>query len=129
MTMLELNPQFIKTESGELVVLTRAEYEGLLAQVASEDDEDVALFDARMAELAAGSDAKLPAEVTGFMLGGDSLLKALRKWRDMTQVQLSFKTELAQSYISDIESSRKTGTPESLRRIAQALEVDPQWLG
>lgn len=125
--MLELNPQFIKTEAGELVVLTRAEYDGLLARLETED-EDIAIFDARMAELASGSERRLPAEVTRFMVGGDSLLKALRRWRNMTEAQLSSKTNLAQSYISDLESGRRTGASDTLRRIAEALDIDPQWL-
>lgn len=128
--MDDIHPQIIKTEAGDLVVLTRAEFDTLLAR-ASRDDEDVddaAIFDSRMAELDAGVDARLPPEVTAFMFGGDSLLKALRKWRDMTQTSLSLKAGLAQGYISDLESGRKAGTPETLRQIATALDVDVLWL-
>ena len=49
-------PQIIRTASGEeLVVLTRAEYEALLerADDEAEDADDVAIYDARKAELAA----------------------------------------------------------------------------
>ncbi len=49
-------PQIIRTPAGEeLVVLPRAEYEALvsLADAAAEDADDVAIYDARMAELAA----------------------------------------------------------------------------
>jgi PHD/YefM family antitoxin component YafN of YafNO toxin-antitoxin module len=52
-------PQIIRTPSGEeLVVLSRAEYEALLerADHAAEDADDVAIYDARKAELAAGGD-------------------------------------------------------------------------
>ena len=50
-------PQIIRTPSGEeLVVLSRAEYEALLyrADHAAEDADDVAIYDARKSELAAG---------------------------------------------------------------------------
>jgi PHD/YefM family antitoxin component YafN of YafNO toxin-antitoxin module len=49
-------PQIIQTPNGEeLVVLIRAEYEALdRADHEAEDAEDVAIYDARKAELAAG---------------------------------------------------------------------------
>lgn len=64
------SPQIIRTPSGEeLVVLPRAEYEALLARANHdpEDDDDVAIYDARKAELAA-SDAVLPPEVSAAIL-------------------------------------------------------------
>lgn len=51
------NVQIIRTPSGEeLVVLPRADYEALLAAAAEgdEDADDVALYDARKAELTTG---------------------------------------------------------------------------
>ena len=60
------------------------------------------------------------------MLRGDSLLKALRNWRDMTQLQLAGLTNLGQGYISDLESGRRKGTSEALALIAE--EIDPAWL-
>jgi hypothetical protein len=50
-------PQIIRTPGGEeLVVLPQAEYEALLdrANHEAEDVDDVAIYDARKAELAAG---------------------------------------------------------------------------
>ncbi len=127
--MLELNPQFIKTEAGDLVVLTRAEYDAIIGRLNSDEDaEEMAIFDVRMAELASGSDSRLPAHVAASMLKGDTLLRALRKWKGVTQSQVALKTGLAQGYISDIESGRKPGTPEVVRKIADAIEIDPQWL-
>jgi len=41
------------------------------------------------------------------MLRGDRLLKALRKWRGLTQMQMAAKTGLAQGYLSDLESGRR----------------------
>ena len=105
-------PQIIRTPSGEeLVVLPRAEYEALLERAGyeSEDAEDVALYDARKAELAAG-DGVLPPEVSAAILRGDSRLKAIRSWRDETQQHLAFKTGIGQGYLSDLENGRRTGT-------------------
>ncbi len=126
-----MKPQTITTPSGEeLVVLPRAEYEALRAAAAGQEEDaaDAAIYDARKAELARGSDARLPPEVSAAMLRGDSLLKALRKWRDMTQLHLAFKTNIAQGYLSDIESGRRKGTDETLKAIAKTLEVPAEWL-
>jgi DNA-binding XRE family transcriptional regulator len=123
--------QTITTPGGdELVVLPRAEYDALVAAAAGreEDADDVAIYDARKAELARGVDARLPPEVSAAMLRGDSLLKALRKSKDMTQLHLAFKTNIAQGYISDIESGRRKGTVETLTAIANALDVPAEWL-
>src|ERR1700678_628786 len=81
-------PQIIRTPSGEeLVVLPRADYEALLdrADCEAEDADDVAIYDARKAELAAGS-VVLPPEVSAAILRGDSRLKAIRNWRGKTQL-------------------------------------------
>jgi len=123
-------PQIIRTPNGEeLVVLSRAEYEALIerANHEAEDAEDVAIYDARKAELAAGG-VVLPPEVSAAILRGDSRLKAIRNWRGETQLHLSFKTGVAQGYLSDLESGRRSGTPETMAKLAQALNVPAEWL-
>lgn len=126
-----INPQILKTPSGEeLVVLTRAEYDALVeaAAEAEEDVADIATFDACMAEREAGRALDAPPEVTAAMLRGDSLLKALRKWKGISQTELAEKAGLGQGYLSDLEARRRRGTVETLAAIAKALEVDPAWL-
>ncbi|HZZ61651.1 MAG TPA: helix-turn-helix transcriptional regulator [Roseiarcus sp.] len=123
-------PQIIRTPSGEeLVVLPRAEYEALLerADHEAEDAEDVAVYDARKAELGAG-EAVLPPEVSAAILRGDSRLKAVRNWRGETQLHLNFKTGISQGYLSDLESGRRAGTPETIDKLAKALNVPVEWL-
>ena len=120
--------QFFKTPAGEeIAILPRAEYEALIQRAAAaesgEDDLDVAMYDTRKAEVS----FHLPAEVTAIMLRGDSLLKAVRKWRDKTQLYIEFKTGIGQGYLSDLESGRRKGTPETLARLADALEVPHDW--
>jgi transcriptional regulator with XRE-family HTH domain len=130
--VITINPQTIKSPSGEeLIILPKAEFDALILAASDgiEDDDDVAVFDTRMADLKAGFDARLPSEVSAAMLRGDTLIRALRRWKDVTQLQIAYKTTLTQGYISDLESGRKAGTPETLRQIAEALDVDPSWLG
>jgi mRNA-degrading endonuclease RelE of RelBE toxin-antitoxin system/PHD/YefM family antitoxin component YafN of YafNO toxin-antitoxin module len=123
-------PQIIRTPGGEeLVVLPRAEYEALLkrADHEAEDADDVAIYDARKAELAAGG-VVLPPEVSTAILRGESRLKAIRNWRGETQLHLNFITGIGQGYLSDLESGRRTGTPETIAKLAQALNVPVEWL-
>ncbi len=123
-------PQIVRTPSGEeLVVLPRAEYEALLerADHEAEDADDVAIYDARKAELAAGG-VVLPPEVSAAILRGESRLKAIRNWRGMTQLHLDFKTGISQGYLSDLENGRRKGTPETIAKLAQALNVPVEWL-
>ena len=123
-------PQIIRTPSGEeLVVLPRVEYEALLerADHEAEDAGDVAIYDARKAELTAGG-AVLPPEVSAAILRGESRLKAIRNWRDETQLHLNLITGISQGYLSDLESGRRTGTPETIAKLAQALDVPVEWL-
>jgi helix-turn-helix protein len=120
-------PQIIRTPGGEeLVVLSRAEYESLLerADHDAEDAEDVAIYDARKA----AGEGVLPPEVSAAILRGESRLKAIRNWRDETQLHLSFKTGIGQGYLSDLESGRRTGTPETIAKLAHALSVPVEWL-
>jgi hypothetical protein len=45
-----------------------------------------------------------------------------------TQLHLNFKTGIGQGYLSDLESGRRAGTPETIAKLAQALEVPVEWL-
>ena len=128
--MVNIAPKFIEADGAELVLLTRAEFDRLIAiaEEAEEDAVDIAKYDARKAEIAADENSRLPKEVSVMLLRGVRLIKALRKWRGMTQLHLAHKTGLAQGYISDLESGRRTGTEETLKLIAEKLDVDPSWL-
>ena len=123
-------PQIIKTASGEvLVVLTKAEYEALLQGFVGDDEdaEDIAIYDARKADLKGGGEV-LPTEVGIAILRGDSRLKAIRNWRDVTQMEIATKTSIGQGYLSDLESGRRKGTPETLKLLAEFLDVPVKWI-
>ncbi|MGB8839526.1 MAG: helix-turn-helix transcriptional regulator [Aliidongia sp.] len=123
-------PQIIRTPGGEeLVVLPLAEYEALVerADHEAEDADDIAVYDARKADLAAGGGV-LPPEVSAAILRGESRLKAIRNWRGETQLHLNSKTNIGQGYLSDLESGRRMGTPETIAKLAQALNVPVEWL-
>jgi hypothetical protein len=123
--------QIIRTPTGdELIVLPRADYEALLARAATadEDDEDIAIYDARKAELAIAGNGTVPAEISAAMLTGDSFLHAIRKWRGKTQSAVAELAGIQQGYLSDLESGRRNGAPDTLERLARVLDVPLDWL-
>lgn len=119
--------QTIKTDTGEeLVVISRRDYDALLAQLGDEDAED------RMTLLIAAesrSEMPLPQPVSNAILAGDSVLKAVRLWRGLTQVELADAAGVTQSFLSEIEARSKSGSAKTLANLAKCLDIPESWLG
>ncbi len=84
---LLMTVQTLIADAGEeLVVLSRRDYDALLARLGDEEAED------RMTLIAAAearAETPLPEAVSSAILTGESVLKPLRLWRGMTQIQLA----------------------------------------
>jgi|SRR5215211_295652 len=119
-----MSVRFQKTPRGEVAILPRKDHEALVVK-ASEADEDAgtARLVARARKEIAGGAPLLPKEVVDRLASGEHPVRVLREWRDVTQMYLSFKTNLSQGHISDIENGRRTGTVAALRLIANVLKV------
>jgi DNA-binding XRE family transcriptional regulator len=118
--------QIIHTDGEDLVVITRSEYEALLARAGDEASEDAMtarIVAATDEKLARGEDVALPAAVWDAIEGGEHPIRAIRKHRGLTQTDVAAQAGLRQGYIADIESGRKTGSATSLKAIAAALGV------
>lgn len=116
--------QFKKTDKGEFAILPRVEYEKLAARAAEADeDAGTARIVARARKDVAEGAPLVPLEVAERIADGESPLKVLREWRDVTQAYLSFKTNIGQGYISDIENGRRKGTAAAWSAIAKVLNV------
>ncbi|MEY3553745.1 MAG: hypothetical protein RL735_2093 [Pseudomonadota bacterium] len=128
--MPDINPKFVDIGGAEMVLLTRAEFDALMEVVedAEEDAELSAIYDQRMADLKAGYDVILPVEVSARCRKGESLLRAVRNWRGLTQAEVAEKSGLTQGYLSDLEAGKREGTPQTLRKIAEAMGIDPVML-
>lgn len=113
--------QFITTPGGEqLAILSRADYEALLAEI--EDAADHRAIEESRRAVAEGRDILLPGDV-GFAIGlGENIVKVLRKWRGLTQEQLAEKTGLAKNYVSRIERGQAPGN-KARKALAAALAV------
>ena len=93
--------------------------EELLADI--RDSGDIHAF---QADLAAGSEELIPAAVVDRLLAGEAPVRVWRGHRGMTQQALAAAAGLSKSYLSQIESGKKTGTLETLRRLARVLGVE-----
>ncbi|HKS87785.1 MAG TPA: helix-turn-helix transcriptional regulator [Pseudolabrys sp.] len=116
--------RYQKTAKGEVAVLPRKEYEALAAKAAEADeDAGTARLVARARKEIAEGAPLVPMEVVERIAAGDHPIRAMREWRDMTQMELSYRTDIGQGYISDLETGRRKGTAAALRAIAQTLRV------
>ena len=121
-----MKPQFIKTESGELVVLARSDYEALVkrAKGVRGEDEGTARVIARSdAALEAGDEIELPAAEAERIARGENPLRVIREWQGKTQMYLAFKTNIDQSTISALENGTRRGTVTVWKRLAEVLRV------
>lgn len=105
----------------EMVVLSRVDFDRLV--VASEDLADVAAYDEAKARLASGDDELVPSEVVDALLRGENPIRVWRRHRGLALGELAVRASLSQAYLSQIETGRRQGQAETLKRIAAALGV------
>ena len=120
-----MKPQFIKTESGELVVLARSDYEALIkrAKGTSEDEGTARVIARSDAALDAGHEIELPAAAAERIARGENPLRVIREWQGHTQMYLAHKTDIDQSTISALENGTRRGTASVWKRLAEVLRV------
>ncbi len=100
---------------GETYVLVpEDEYEDLMDSIAAEKI---------MARIRAGEET-WPAELVYELWETDSRIRTYRNYRKMSVSDLAAAAGISQPYLSEIESGKKTGSVDVLKRIAAALKVD-----
>jgi ribosome-binding protein aMBF1 (putative translation factor) len=111
--------QTITTPNGEtLVVLALEEYERLV------DRADIAAADRVRADIAAGRDELVPADLVRRLLDGENPVRAWRSHRGLSARELAAATGLSAPYISEIEGGKKDGSVSAMKKIADALGID-----
>ena len=101
--------------SEETVTLTRKEYDALIERNSELED--------RLAALDADDGVRVPHEVALAIIDGKGPILAFRNHQSITLQDLSYRTGLAVSYLSEIERGRKPGSASALARIARALDT------
>ena len=100
--------------SEETVTLTRTEYDALISRNDELEDRLAALMTRTMG-------LRVPHEVALAIIRGRSPILAFRNHRGLTLRELSDKTGIAASYLSEIERGHKNGSASALAKIASAL--------
>lgn len=116
------NLQFIVAPNGDrLVVMPEDVFERL--REAAEMAEDVAAYDEAKRRLAAGEDELVPSEIVDRILAGENLVRVWREHRAFSVSTLAEKAGIAQPYLSQIETGKREGTLQTMKKIADALKV------
>ncbi len=91
----------------------------------AEDAEDIRAADDAMSELASGGDELIPADVAHKLLQDEEQrLRIWREYRGLTQKELETRSGVQQGYIAQIESGKKTGGIDTLKKLAAALRIN-----
>lgn len=115
-------PNIITAPNGErMAVIPLADYERLVA--AAEDAADLRAYDEAKRRLAAGEEELMPAEFANRILDGESPIRVWREFRGMTAAGLAEAAGIARAYLTQMETGKRIGTVETMRRVAEALDV------
>ena len=115
-----MSTQIITTPAGErLIVMPEAEYRALIE--AAEDAADLAAIDRFRRKLAAGEEELVPAAVVDRLLDGENPIRVWREHRGLGVKDLARQAAIAAPYLSQMETGKRAGTVETMRRLADAL--------
>ncbi|MBO6637500.1 MAG: helix-turn-helix transcriptional regulator [Roseitalea sp.] len=95
----------------------------LLPEDAYEELRDMAEARAVRSSIANGEET-YPDTVVSALLDGENPVRVFRQWRGLKAVDLARAAGLAPTYLSEIETGRKTGSARALKAIAAELDVD-----
>ena len=89
----------------------------------AEDAADSAAVEAFRRRLAAGEEELIPAEMVMRMVAGESPVRVWREHRGLTMAALAERAGIARPYLSQIETGKRDGTAQTMKKLALALDV------
>lgn len=101
----------------ETVTIPRAEYDRL--REAAEDLEDLRAYHAALAEGGEG----VPSEVVNRILEGEPPVRVHREWRGLSAAELARRAGVHPVTVHEVETGKKRGSVDTLKRIAETLGV------
>ena len=113
-----MNVELIQ-RSGKPFAVIPEEYFNILLDKA-EELEDIKDFDQAIAD----NGENIPSAVVYKLLDGENKLKVWRNFRKLTQEELSERADITQAMIAMIETGKRVGKADVLRRLAEALNID-----
>lgn len=112
--------QIIKTGGEDLVVLSRRDYDALLARAGDEAAEDA--MTARIIAETKGLTA-LPADILDRILDGENALAVVMAFRKLSQAELARRTGLSQPFLSKLMRGEVGAGRDTMEKLRNALEV------
>jgi ribosome-binding protein aMBF1 (putative translation factor) len=67
--------------------------------------------------------SNIPAEIRAKLDSGESPVRTIRTWRGLSQKTLSAQSGISPSMLSEIENGVKTGSIDTLKKLASTLDV------
>lgn len=105
----------------EMVKITRAEYDRLCED--AQELRDLRIYDRAKMALENGEDELIPAEYAKRLVTGESPVRVYRELRGLTQQALAGASSVNRVQIADIEAGRKSGSINTVKKLADALGV------
>jgi DNA-binding XRE family transcriptional regulator len=105
---------------GELITIERSRYEALLrAEEALEDFADKQVVDEFLANPTEG----VPDQFFSRILAGENPVLVYREWRGLTSAELARRAGLHRVQVHDIETGKRRGSVDTLKKLAAALNL------
>lgn len=104
------------TAPDDLVVMTRADYEEVLEDLADAQELRSAVNGQKAEDF-------LPVEHAARIFGGEHPARVWRQHRGLTMQAVAASAGVSAAYLSEIETGKKPGSVAMLRKIAAALDV------
>jgi ribosome-binding protein aMBF1 (putative translation factor) len=113
-------------ETNTTVTLRKRDWKALIARL--EDLEDLAAIDERLVhEKKVGKDVARRAYMTGDelrrILDDESPVKVWREKRGLSQRALAEQAGVSPSYLAEIETGKKPGSADALRKLSRVLAI------
>lgn len=127
-----MTAQVLTTPNGEeMIVLSRRDYDSLLARLGDEEAEDrmtVLIAREARAALDAGTEILLPGWFVEGMAIHRNPVRTVREHFGRTRATLAEESGLAESLIAEIEGGAEPATAQVLDAISKSLDLDPRIL-
>lgn len=122
-----MNVQIIKKNGKpEWVVLPYKDFEKINELL--EDIEDIKDIEKYLKSVEDNAEDVIPGEVTFAIIDDTHPIRAWRKYKNIKMNQLAKKVGISGAYLSQIENGKRNPTIETLKAIANALEIEPEMI-
>lgn len=115
-----MNAQVVEISGQKMVILPISDYERLLE--IEEDMADIACAERAEKRRLAGEEY-VPFELVDAIINGENALRVWRKYRGLSQSELSEQAQVRVATVSDIENGKAQGKPAIWRALADVLNV------